>query len=400
MGATAPSWLSDAVAAFGKASLDKLAGTGDREAAIRTPLEQLLTAVGAELKLRAVFHDEVRDTDRRVRPDYGVRVNGAIIGYIEVKAPGRGIDPVGFTGHDKAQWERLRDLPNLLYTNGTAWRWFKDGDLVGQAVNFAGGDLDVAGSSLSAPPEFETLITNFLQWDPPPIASVTALVAHVAPLTRLLRGEVVDQLVLEGKAIDAGADRDEQPFLGLARDWRALLFPLADEQTFADGYAQTVTFALLLARSEGIDLRNTQLHEVGTKLGPDHSLMGKALQLFTDDVAADFRVTLDLLVRVIGAVDWEKIRKGKQDTYLHLYEHFLDLYDNDLRKQSGTYYTPREVVEPMVRLAEDVLGTRLGKPSGFRDEDVLTLDPATGTGTFLQTILGSSGKCVGHGVAG
>jgi predicted helicase len=63
------------------------------------------------------------------------------------------------------------------------------------------------------------------------------------------------------------------------------------------------------------------------------------------------------------------------------------LYDNDLRKQSGTYYTPREVVEPMVRLARDVLITRLGKPSGFRDEDVLTLDPATGTGTFLQMVL-------------
>jgi predicted helicase len=111
------------------------------------------------------------------------------------------------------------------------------------------------------------------------------------------------------------------------------------------------------------------------------------LQLFTDHVAADFKVTLGLLVRVIAAVDWEKIRKGKRDTHLHLYEHFLDLYDNDLRKRSGTYYTPREVVEPMVRLVRDVLTTRLGKPSGFRDDDVLTLDPAAGTGTFLQTIV-------------
>jgi hypothetical protein len=375
------------VAAFGEACLDQLAGPGDREAAIRTPIETLLGALGVQLKLTAVFHAEVRDTERRVRPDYGVRVNGAITGYIEVKAPGKGIDPTGFTGHDKEQWERQRDLPNLLYTNGTSWRLFRDGDLVGEAVHFAGGDLDAAGSSLSTPPQFETLITDFLKWEPAPIGSVSALVAHVAPLTRLLRGEVLDQLALERKAIAAGGDADEQPFLGLARDWRTLLFPLADDKTFADGYAQTVTFALLLARSEGIDLRNTQLHEVGAELGPGHSLMGKALQLFTDDVAADFRVTLDLLIRVVAAVDWEKIRKGKRDTYLHLYEHFLDLYDNDLRKKSGTYYTPREVVEPMVRLAQDALITRLGKPSGFRDDDVLTLDPATGTGTFLQTIL-------------
>jgi predicted helicase len=104
-------------------------------------------------------------------------------------------------------------------------------------------------------------------------------------------------------------------------------------------------------------------------------------------VAADFRVTLDLLVRVIGAVDWPRIRGGRHDTYLHLYEHFLDLYDNELRKKSGSYYTPREVVEQMVRLAEEALITRLGITSGFRDPDVLTVDPAMGTGTYLHTIL-------------
>jgi hypothetical protein len=36
----------------------------------------------------------------------------------------------------------------------------------------------------------------------------------------LLRGEVLDQLALERKAIEAGADVDAQPFLGLACDWR------------------------------------------------------------------------------------------------------------------------------------------------------------------------------------
>ena len=130
------------------------------------------------------------------------------------------------------------------------------------------------------------------------------------------------------------------------------------------------------------------LHEIGAALGHEHSLMGKALQLLTDDVAADFRVTLDLLVRVVSAVDWSRVRSGGgRDTYLELYEHFLELYDNELRKKSGSYYTPRGVVEQMVRLAEDVLVTRLSKATGFRDPEVLTVDPAMGTGTYLQTIL-------------
>src|SRR5699024_100071 len=119
----------------------------------------------------------------------------------------------------------------------------------------------------------------------------------VAPLTRLLRGEVMDQLALESRAIKAGEDRASQPFHGLARDWRKLLFPTATDDTFADGYAQTVAFALLLARTEGITLAGPGgLHSVGTKLAGEHSLMARALQLLTDYVAEDFKVTIDLMV--------------------------------------------------------------------------------------------------------
>jgi hypothetical protein len=380
-----PDWLREAVSKFGEECRLKLAGPGDREAAIRTPLENMLSTAGERIGLPAVFHDEVSDTERRVRPDYGVSVAGAITGYVEVKAPGRTIDPSRFTGHDRLQWERQRDLPNLIYTNGTHWRLYRDLELLAEVV--LDGDLTTAGKKLLARPELESLLTNFLRWKPAPITSVAALVRAVAPLTRLLRGEVIDQLTAERKAIAAGADRDDQPFTGLARDWRALLFPQASDATFADGYAQAVTFALLLARTEGIDVAGQPLHQIGAALGSEHSLMGKALQLLTDDVAADFRVTLDLLVRVVGAVNWTRVRSGGRDTYLHLYENFLDLYDNELRKKSGSYYTPSEVVEQMVRLAEEALVSRIGKSKGFRDPTVLTVDPAMGTGTYLQTIL-------------
>ncbi len=80
------SWLQDAVGDFGATCQEKLAGSGDREAAIRSPLEMLLKTAVQGLGVPAVFHDEVRDADRRVRPDYRVSVAGAVIGYIEVKA--------------------------------------------------------------------------------------------------------------------------------------------------------------------------------------------------------------------------------------------------------------------------------------------------------------------------
>ena len=41
---------------------------------------------------------------------------------------------------------------------------------------------------------------------------------------------------------------------GVAQDWRKLLFPDADDAKFADGYAQAVTFGLLIARAKDISL--------------------------------------------------------------------------------------------------------------------------------------------------
>ncbi|MBL3678905.1 hypothetical protein D3230_06295 [Leucobacter chromiireducens subsp. solipictus] len=332
------------------------------------------------------MHDEVRDQERRVRPDYGVSINRVMIGYIEVKAPGRSINPTEMTGHDLEQWTRQRDLPNLLYTNGTDWRYYRGGELIEQAILTPQSLVDV-GANLEATPQLEAIFRAFLNWTAAPITSVRSLVRAIAPLTRLLRGEVLDQLAAERKRISSGELEDEQPFIGLARDWRRLLFPQAEDETFADGYAQAVTFALLLARTSNIEISGRSLHEVGRELGLQHSLMGRALQLLTDDVATDFKVSLDLLVTVVGAVRWDRIRSSKRDVYLYLYEEFLAEYDDELRQDSGTYYTPKELVDEMVRLTQTVLQEELKIDQGFASSDVYTIDPAMGTGTFLQSIV-------------
>lgn len=386
------STFRQAVQAYGDAAKDLLDGTGDPEAAIRTPLEGLLSAVAGMLGRKVVQHSESRLNDLHVRPDYAIRVDGVICGYVEVKRPGAPIDPALFTRHNLRQWGRLKDLPNLLYTNGTQWRLYRDGELLGDPTTLI-GDLASAGPTLDGDVDsLERLLRDFLQWRPAPIRSVQALVRAVAPLCRLLRQEVVDQVAREKATQSLGGGLDGMGFTGLAKDWRSLLFPTAPDETFADGYAQAVTFALLLARSQGIEVSGTSMHAVGRQLGTEHSLMGRALQLLTDDVGETFRVSLDLLARVIGSVDWDAIRTRRADAYLHLYEHFLEEYDDDLRKASGSYYTPREVVDEMVRLVGDLLRDRLGHPEEFLSEHVTTVDPAMGTGTFLHAILTRAGE--------
>jgi hypothetical protein len=387
--------ISQLVADYGVEVKAKLAGAGEPEEALRVPIEHLITAVGDFIGKKTILDGEAHLTELSSRPDFAVRVKGAVVGYIEVKKAGLSLDPGTFSGHNRDQWNRLKDLPNLVYTNGTEWRLYRGDAQPALVAQLTGGPLDVAGAGLSPDSAFAHLLTDFLNWHPVPIKTVGKLVSTIAPITRMLRTKVIEQLAYETAEVKAGAPAHQQLFLGLANDWRKLLFPDASDEVFADGYAQTVTFALLLARSEKIDLESTTLYEVGQQLGADHSLMGKALQLLTNDVKGDFVPTIDLLRRVIGAVQWDAVRKNK-DTYLHLYENFLAEYDPELRKATGTYYTPHEVVDQMVRLAEEALVTKLGKPKGFLDPSVTTIDPAMGTGTFLHSIIEHVAEKVGQ----
>ncbi|GGP73396.1 hypothetical protein GCM10010231_50330 [Streptomyces sindenensis] len=382
-------WLLAAVAEFGRQSKTKLSGGGSEEAAIRGPLENLLRAVGERHNQHEVtWHDEYRIADLGVRPDYAIRAGGDLTGYIELKKPALSVDPDTFNKANREQWEKLRNLPNLLYSNGTEWRLFRDGRQLGETVRFV-GTLRNAGDRLAPgdPAAFDALLKLFLNWKPPRISNVSRLVQHLAPLCRLLRSAVLEQLSAEARSSAPDDDLRARPFTGLKNEWRRLLFPSADDATFADGYAQAVTFALLLARSEGVRLQGVGLHDVGRSLNADHALMGRALQLLTDNVNERFSVTLDLLQRTIAEVDWPAIRAGNRDAYLHLYEHFLTVYDPELRQKSGSYYTPHQVVEEMVRLTEDVLHTRLGQQAGFGEQEVHIVDPAMGTGTYLHTII-------------
>jgi hypothetical protein len=258
-------WLRAAVSDFGRDCKIALAGPGEPEAAIRSPIERLLNAFCHRLGVSMNYYPETALDDLKVRPDYAIRVGGAITGYVEVKKPSTDIDPATFKGHNRTQWERLKDLPNLLYTNGGSWMLYRDGERVGDIVHLD-KSLATAGSLLAARDGFEQLVSNFLRWKPAPIRTVRQLVRAVAPLCRLLRQEVADQLDREAAAVRAGQAEHDQPFTGLAADWRRLLFPTADTGVFAEGYAQAVTFALLLARSEGIELTGGGLHEAGRTL--------------------------------------------------------------------------------------------------------------------------------------
>ncbi|GGZ30840.1 type ISP restriction/modification enzyme [Streptomyces poonensis] len=391
----AKGWIDWIVAEFGAECAQLLGRFSEDEAAIRRPVENLLMAAASHFGLELHLHPEARRPDLGIRPDLAARVGRdrrRIVGYVELKSPGKAdISPGALRGRDRRQWEGMSKLPNLVYTNGQTWTLYRLGQQCGETVRLT-GDLYRAGGRLCATGQataaFERLLREFLNWQPEPLCTVRQLVSAVAPLCGLLRTEVMHRLEDEARV---PADRRERPFTSLARTWETVLFPKTDERdphaAFADRYAQTVTFALLLAKATDIPLVDQSLHEVGRELGADHTVMGRALQILTDHVEGQFRNSLDMLVRIVDAVAWRAILTREPDAHVHLYEHFLQEYDPALRKASGTYYTPTALVDEMVRLVDEILRLKLDCPEGFADERVAIIDPAMGTGTFLSSII-------------
>jgi hypothetical protein len=376
--------INSAIAAFGARAKEKLsnpAATGQPEDQLRAPFEHLLADLAELARLPKSAVAAVGESsigDLKTRPDYAITVHSALVGFVELKAPGKGADPRKFKDpHDKAQWERLRSLPNLIYTDGNAFSLWQNGELVDSVVGLI-GDIESSGSKLEAPAALVNLFESFLRWEPVPPRSASDLAHTTARLCRLLRDEVTEQLAMGSEALT-----------DLAADWRKLLFPDATDERFADGYAQAVTFGMLMARAKKIELA-TGLQRVAIELSKTSSLIGAALRLLTDNAEnqATLKTSLGTLTRVLDAVDWSKISKGKSDAWLYFYEEFLEVYDNALRKQTGSYYTPPEVVGAMVELVDEALRTsRFGLHAGLASPSVTLADPATGTGTFMLGVL-------------
>src|SRR5262245_37666157 len=240
--------LKEAVSRFGAARKPKfssIAANGSEEDQLRGPLERLVGDIVAALGWVAnvVLVGESSVHELKTRPDFAVTKQSLLVGFIELKAPGKGADPRRFDDpHDREQWQKLKSLPNLLYSDGNSFSLWQDGELHGEIVRLE-GSVESAGAELRAPASLLRLFTDFLNWTPIPPHSAPQLAELSARLCRLLRDEVIEQIELGSAALT-----------GLAADWRRTLFPDASNETFADGYAQAVTFGLLMARAQGIVL--------------------------------------------------------------------------------------------------------------------------------------------------
>jgi len=340
---------------------------------LKPPIVELVKRFGESIGSKAIATTESAMPDLEGRPDVAVTIDGLVAGHIELKAPGKGARAGKLKGQDAKQWKKFKDHPNLVYCDGNEWALYRSGELVGKVVKLA-GDVTVDGPgavSEANAVDLELLLRDFTSWEPIVPTSPRRLAEALAPLCRLLRDAALAAVQTEGSAMHILAD-----------DWRHFLFADADDPQFADAYAQTVTYALLLARVEGAE--NLQA-SAADRLDERHGLLAQVLRILAEKEArAEVEVPIDLMERTIGAVDPAMMATGgATDPWLYFYEDFLAAYDPKLRNDRGVYYTPGQVVQAQVKLVTELLHERFGKGLGVVDDDVVLLDPAAGTGTYL-----------------
>ena len=349
---------------------------------LQASIRQLLGEAAAPLTVELAGSNEAQAPNRPYQSGYAVYLQDVFAGYV-------GFQPTGLPGKAGRQQRRASDwserclaLPNVLCTNGTEWTLLRNGRPAGSAPRAAGALAPERGGIADPEKASNTrkLLRDFLNWEPAIALDrdgrvvPEGLAATLAVLCRTLRDDLRDALA-----------RNERQATRVAREWRRLGPCGATDAALADSYAQTVTFALLLGRSEGAE--PLSVLSARESLANSSSLLSLALQTLSDPIGAgSWNAALRFLLRVVGAVPVSALA-GCGTLWLRFYEDFLAVYDPLLRKSAGVYYTPIEVVRAQVRLIETLLVHRLDKPLGYADPQVVTLDPATGTGTYLLAII-------------
>lgn len=387
-------------------TVNRILAKGDAtEHTYRSAIETLIEAIDS--KVRATNEPKRSDCGA---PDFNIAVatTGLTLGHIEAKDVGidlQGIEKDSEKVNPKTkngdQLKRYRDaLPNLLMTDGVEWRWYVEGKRTGDVVQIGQVVKKGAKSSLVPDPDgiakTTTMISDFLGVTPQPITSASDLAVRLALLTRLVRDVVVASL----------AKNPSDTLTDIRKSFQAALLADLDDAQFGDMIAQTISYGLFAARVHqyptGDKLTRGSAAKQIPKVNPFlRSLFARLFGLdFDDEPFADL---VDLLVVLLNNTDMDKVltgfaaATGNENPVLHFYERFLAAYDPAERERRGVFYTPRPVVDYIVRSLDEVLGTCLGVGEGLaspaRTPDgkhkVMILDPACGTGTFLDAVVTS-----------
>lgn len=376
--------------------------------------------------LHALFnglHEQVKVTNepRRVSagaPDFIFMRGDVPVGHCEAKDVGA--DLKALKGYSIEQKQRyLKGFPNLLYTNGLDFEFWREGERI-RTVS-----IGEVGTGLQPKPEafaeLEAQLKDLVAQTPRTINSSRRLAELMAAKAVLIKDVMGRALVAD---LEQNADTD------LTAQYHAFREHLIHDITaadFADIYAETIAYGLFAARLHDPTPGSFTRQEALELLPKSNPFLRRLFSYIAGaDLDARMAWIIDDLTKIFLACDLKRIMAdfgqltGQNDPFLHFYETFLAAYNPAKRKARGVWYTPEPVVNFIVRAVDEVLQTEFGLPDGLADTSKITidfdtgqtdkkgkaitekrevhrvqiLDPATGTGTFLAEVIKQIGARV------
>ncbi len=366
-----------------------------REHSYRPALEELFKTITG-LKL-------INDPKRSEygAPDFVFLKDKIVIAYAEAKDITVSLDEV----EKSEQMDRYYGYSNIILTNGLDFRFYRNTARYADPIIIGKLQSDKIEIFESAFQLLEDTIKDFITESKEPIKSGSVLAKVMAGKARRIRDNIKSYLAKEN-------DPRNENLLSVYEVIKKLLLADLDKAKFADMYAQTLVYGLFVARYYDETPDNFSRAEARDLVPASNPF----LRHFFDHIAgSSFDKRIDFIVTElceefnhadVQAIvhNYYKVEKdGSRDPIIHFYEDFLQEYDSSERKKMGVFYTPLPVVRFIVRSIDDILKKEFELPQGLADASkieilkeidgqkkkislhkVQVLDPATGTGTFLN----------------
>jgi predicted helicase len=192
----------------------------------------------------------------------------------------------------------------------------------------------------------------------------------------------------------------------------------AKDYSFADIYAQTISYGLFTARVFGYqndvkqgkktDFNRFNAWEQLPVTNPFlRNLFCSISQHSTEVLDEELLEAIGEIFGILRAAKMDailsdfRLKMNREDIVIHFYEEFICAYKPQMRESRGVYYTPKPVVSYIVRSVDHILKNDFGLKDGLADASkipvkssngkdtkeahkVLITDVATGTATFLH----------------
>ena len=391
--------MNEAVRKYLEEILNKYKSGHAREHAYRPALQRLVEEINDSI-------NAINDPKQQKvgAPDFVLLKNKTPIGYIEAKDINVDLDKEFKT---KNQFNRYKQsLNNLCFTNYLQFIFYLNGQEV-QRIELAklvDKKIEIIEENI---PLFESVLKNFTIAKTVSIKSPKELASLMAEKAKMLKNVIYLALSQE--------EVEQQQIEKQFETFKHMLIHDLTKEQYADIYAQTVAYGMFAARYHDNSMETFSKDEAGKLLPKSNPFLRNFFDTITG-INIDDRIIwiVDDLAELFNHVSVRELLENygkdtkRNDVIVHFYETFLSEYDSKMRKSRGVYYTPEPVVDFIVRAVDDILKSEFGIADGLADTSkievvkevqgskkkqkvmehrVQVLDPATGTGTFLDHVI-------------